>query len=384
MRRSHAAVRWSIAVAIVCLLASASLRAGQSAPAPSSDTSPVSEQYFKNIQVLKGMPVDTFFDAMGMFAASMGNDCTFCHSKEVGFRREAFADTTPRIQRARQMIGMMRALNEQYFGGRPRVTCFTCHRGQYSPVDAPSFLIQYGVPVEDPDVINFPIEAGISADQVFERYLTAIGGTAALAKITSFRATGTYAGFDTGQEEVPVEIFAKAPNQRTWIVKLPAGDSYRVFDGMNGWIAGPDSPAPLFTLATGNLDRARIEATLAFPAAIKQLYQRWRVGRTTIDDRDVVIVQGTTSGLLPVNLYFDEKSGLLVRVVRWNQTMVGPVPSEINYGDYRAVAGVQMPFTWTATQTYMQMTITLREVSVNVPIDASRFAKPREFRAANR
>jgi len=183
---------------------------------------------------------------------------------------------------------------------------------------------------------------------------------------------------------VPVQIFAKAPNQRTWIVKLPQGDSYRVFDGVNGWIAGPDSPAPLFTLVTGNLDRARIEAILAFPAAIKQLYPRWRVGRTLIDERDVIIVQGTAPGLLPVNFYFDDKSGLLVRVVRWKQTPVGPVPSEINYGDYRTVAGIQMPFTWTATQTYMQMTITLREVSVNVPVDASRFAKPREFRAANR
>jgi hypothetical protein len=83
-------------------------------------------------------------------------------------------------------------------------------------------------------------------------------------------------------------------------------------------------------------------------------------------------------------LYFDDTSHLLVRVVRWNQTLVGPVPTEINYSDYRTVAGIQMPFTWTATQTYMQMTITLREVSVNVPVDASRFAKPREFRAANR
>ncbi len=157
-----------------------------------------------------------------------------------------------------------------------------------------------------------------------------------------------------------------------------------MFDGVNGWIAGPDSPAPLFTLVTGNLDRARIEATLAFPAAIKQLYQQWRVGRTQIDERDVTIVQGTTPGLLPVNFYFDDKSHLLVRVVRWNETLVGPVPTEINYGNYRTVAGIQMPFTWTATQTYMQMTITLRQVSANVPVDASRFARPREFRAASR
>ena len=114
----------------------------------------------------------------------------------------------------------------------------------------------------------------------------------------------------------------------------------RVFDGVNGWLAGPDIPVPIITLATGNLDRARIEATLAFPAGIKQLYPQWRVGKTTIGDRDVTIVQGTKPGLLPVNLYFDDESGLLVRVVRWNETSVGPVPTEINYGDYR-VTGVR-------------------------------------------
>jgi photosynthetic reaction center cytochrome c subunit len=380
MRRSNAVASWSIAMAMTSLLTVASLRAGQG-PA---DAPPVSDQYFKNIQVLKGMPVDTFFDAMGMFAASMGNDCTFCHAKEAGFRREAFAEATPRIQRARQMIVMMQGLNKQYFGGRPRVTCFTCHRGDYQPVDAPLFSIQYGVPPDEPNTINFPTEDGISADQVFDRYLTAIGGRAALARVTSFTARGTYVGFDTGQEEVPVEIYARAPNQRTWIVKLPQGDSLRVFDGASGWLAGPDSPAPLITLVTGNLDRARIEAAVAFPAGIKQLYPQWRAGKTTIGDRDVTIVQGTKPGLLPVNLYFDDESGLLVRVVRWNETSVGPVPTEINYGDYRTVAGIQMPFTWTATQTYMQMTIKLSDVAANVPVDASRFAMPLEFRAVRR
>jgi hypothetical protein len=373
MRRSNAVVCWSIATAMISLLTVASLGAGQG-PA---DPPLVSEQYFKNIQLLKGMPVDTFFDAMGMFAASMGNDCTFCHVKEAGFRREAFAEATPRIQRARQMIVMTQALNKQNFGGRPRVTCFTCHRGDYQPVDTPSFLIQYGVPLDDPNTINFPTEEGVSADQVFDRYLTAIGGKAALAKVTSFVARGTYAGFDTGMEEMPVEIYARAPNQRTWIVKLPERDSNRVFDGVNGWLVGPDIPVPIMTLASGNLDRARIEATLAFPAGIMQLYPQWRVGKTSIGDRDVTIVQGTKPGLLPVNLYFDDESGLLVRVVRWNETTVGPVPTEIDYGDYRAVAGILMPFTWTATQTYMQMTITLGDVAANVPVDASRFARPR-------
>jgi hypothetical protein len=87
-------------------------------------------------------------------------------------------------------------------------------------------------------------------------------------------------------------------------------------------------------------------------------------------------VQGANPPLLPVNLYFDNKSGLLVRLVRWNATPVGPVPTEINYDDYRDVAGVKMPFTWTVSQTYMQMKIRLSAITPNVPIDPKVFAKP--------
>jgi hypothetical protein len=95
-----------------------------------------------------------------------------------------------------------------------------------------------------------------------------------------------------------------------------------------------------------------------------------------IDDKPVYIVQGANPPLLPVNLYFDSKSGLLVRLVRWNATPVGPVPTEINYDDYRDVAGVKMPFTWTVSQTYMQMTIKVNAISPNAAIDPRVFAKP--------
>jgi hypothetical protein len=57
-------------------------------------------------------------------------------------------------------------------------------------------------------------------------------------------------------------------------------------------------------------------------------------------------------------------------------TPVGPNPTQIDYDDYRDVAGIRMPFTWTISQTYMQMTITLDSLQPNVPVDASRFARP--------
>ncbi len=366
------AVFWATGAAMVCLLGVASVR-GQAGPA---EAPLLTDDLYTSVQILKGIPVDTFLDAMGMFASSLGTDCTYCHVKSAALNRDEFATATPRIQRARQMIVMMRTLNETYFAGEPRVTCFTCHRGSFAPVTAPSLALQYGTPDDTPNVMDFVPETRVSVDQVFDRYIAALGGAERLAGITSFVAKGTYAGYDTGFEEFPVEVFAKAPGQRTWIVNTIDGPSPRVFDGRNGWRAGPDAPAPVLPLTAGNLDIARMEAIVAFPAGLKQAFSEWEVGTTFIDDREVQLVQGTRAGQLPLNLYFDAESGLLVRMVRWNLTPVGPVPIQVNYTDYRDVAGVKTPFSWTFTQTHMEMTIQLSEVQPNVPVEAARFARP--------
>jgi hypothetical protein len=375
--------RQGFRVAVVALasvlggVSAGALGAAASAQAPAAP--PMSDQVLKNIQVLKGIPIDTFFEAMGLFASSMGGDCTYCHSKDAVFNRDAFAVATPRIQRARQMIVMMNTINKTYFAGQTRVTCFTCHRAAYTPETAPRFTLQYGTPPEEPNMINFVDDPRADAGKILDRYLDALGGAGRLSKVTSFAGKGMYAGFDTGFKEIPVEVFGKAPNQRTTIVHMDYGDNVRVFDGRNGWFAGPDAPVPIQPLTSGVLDVARLEALVAFPAGIKQAYSQWKVGGTLIDDKDVTIVQGSNpnSGLLPVNFYFDNATGLLMRVVRWNETPVGPNPTQIDYDDYRDVAGIKMPFTWTTSLTYMQSTITLENLQANVPVDASRFAMPK-------
>jgi len=361
------------AIAVACLLGAATGQARQAQNA--QDIPTMAEEVFKSVVLLKGIPVDTFLESMGMFANAMGNDCTYCHASSAPLNRSAFAEGTPRIQRARQMIVMMNTINKTYFGGEPRVTCFTCHSGNQSPRSDPNLALQYGTPLEDPNARDFPTDPTVSADQVFDRYLEALGGAERLAGLSSFVATGTYSGFDTSFAKVPVEISAKAPNQHTTLVHLSAGDSVRTYDGRNGWMAGPYTPLPLLTLSAGNLDRARLEAMLWFPAGIRNAFSEWRVGRAVLGDEEVMVVQGTDAGQPVVNLSFGE-SGLLVRLVRWTQTPVGFVPTQIDYADYRDVAGVRVPFRRTESQTYMQMTIELSDVQPNVEIDAARFARP--------
>ena len=258
----------TIAIASLCLVGAAAQGQG-SAQAPV-----MTDEVFKSVQVLKGIPVDTFFESMGMFASAMGDDCTFCHVKEAYFDRAKFAVSTPKIVRARGMVLMMNGINKSYFQGEQRVTCFTCHRGNNTPVREPDLSLQYGASPENPNVIAFPEYPLMSASTLFEKYFQAIGGRQRVAALSSFVGRGTYEGFDTGFAKIPVEVYSKAPNLRTMVVKMGGGESFRVFDGRNGWMAGPDTPVPILQLTGGNLERARLEALLAFPANIRQTFNQ--------------------------------------------------------------------------------------------------------------
>ena len=71
----------------------------------------------------------------------------------------------------------------------------------------------------------------------------------------------------------------------------------------------------------------------------------------------------------------------LKRVVRWNQTAVGPVPTQTDYEDYRDVSGIKIPFHTIITWTDGKSTIELKDVRANIPIEAAKFAKPAPARS---
>jgi hypothetical protein len=372
-----AGLLWLMATTSTITLA-AGQTTGQAAAQAAPEAPQISDQVFKSIQVLKGIPVDEFMDTMGMFSAALGYDCSSCHDPSIGSNRAAFAVTTPTMQRARTMVVMVNALNKTYFGGQPRVSCFTCHRGSQRPEAIPSLALQYSEFVDDPNAITILPDRRGSVDQVFDAFFTAIGGRDRAAQLRSFVATGTYEGFNTGGGAVPIEISATAPDRRAQVVRLKAGDSVKAFDGRSAWAAEGWRPLPLMAMTGGNLAGAKLEALLSFPAGIRAAFSEWQVGSTNIDDREVKVLQGRNTGEQPVNLYFDQ-TGLLVRVVRWNRTAVGTVPTQVDYSDYRDVAGVKMPFKSVITWTDGQNTIQLKDVRPNVAIDAARYAKPAAF-----
>jgi len=363
-----------IALAVIGLLVAVSAR-GQEKPL-------MAEDVFKNIQVLKGIPVKEVMNPMGFFSAATNLHCIDRHAPRSE-SLEGYAIDTPRKQTARRMVLMVNQINQANFGGRKMVTCYTCHRASDRPEAVPSLLDQYSVPEDDPNRVEV-IPAGpvqsvkrISADQILDKYLQAIGGAAPAARLTSFTAKGTYEGYDTLSAKVPVDIYANSPNQMSMVVHTQNGDSVTTYDGKNGWIAAADKLKRVLPLDGGDLEGAKMDAALSFPARIKQDFQ-WRTGfpSVSIDDQPVEVIQNAARGATGAKLYFDSESGLLVRQVRFVDTAVGVVPTQIDYSDYRDVAGVKVPFKRVITWTDGRSTIELSQVQPNVRIDAAQFAKP--------
>ena len=355
--------------------------AGAVAQSEPSVKQPLAETVFKNVQVLKGIPVSEFMGTMGFFSASLGLNCVYCHSAESLSDWSKFAEDVPRKRVARQMIRMVNTINRENFGGRPVITCNSCHNGTQYPKAVPSLAIQYGTPEEDPNEVEIPPQPpkGPSADELLDRFIQASGGQEHLRAVSSLTGKGKYEGYETYQEQVPFELYAKAPGQLATIVHTQNGDIHTVFDGRMGWVASPQNPVPLLSLAPGaEQDGARLDAALWFPASVKQALGQWRNGfpETNIGKTDVEIVQGTGPGGTRVKLFFDQNSALLVRQLRYSRTPVGINPIQIDYADYREVQNVKLPFRWTVTWTNGQSTYQIKEWHLNAAVDEAQFSKP--------
>jgi outer membrane lipoprotein-sorting protein len=352
----------AIALFSVCVLWA------QHAATPAADgSSKTAEQQFKNIQVLKGIPADQVVPAMQFISNSLGVECEFCHVRNA-FDKD---DKKPK-QVARKMIQMQMAIDRENFKGESEVTCFSCHRGAENPVAIPIISAE-GPKRSEPENQEAAAPALPSADEILNKYLQAVGGAAAVAKVASRREDGMVS---FGGQQFPVEVFAKAPNKRISIVHTPNGNNITAFDGQSGWLGIP-GPRPPREMSAQEKDAASFDATLHLPAELKSMFAQFRVRPgEKIDDHEVVQVIGMNPGQPPTRLFFDKESGLLVRTIRYAETPLGRNPTEIDYADYREEGGLKVPLQWTVARPNGRFTVQISKVEQNVPIADSKFEKP--------
>lgn len=358
----------------------------QQAQAPAGQVR-MAEQQYKNIKVLNGTPANQLNLAMHGIAGSLGVDCVHCHTWE-----QFDKDGKPAKEVARRMITMVREMNDKFFGGAQMVTCYTCHRGSTRPVSTriiADTLSMRGISQPPPPL---PVEEVVkepptypSPDAILAKYVQALGGEAAIRKVTSRTITAKrdYPFGAAGLTPVPatVEIYQQAPNLTVMISKAEKFTVSEGYDGQAAWAQGMNGnvnnvPEP---------DQQRAKRTSDFYESLDMAknYSRFEVtGIEKINGRDAYEMVAYPQGDTPERLYFEVKTGLLLRRLTYLPTSLGNFPYAVDYDDYRKTGGVMFPFiirqspSTPRNEASTVSTLQILQVRDNQPIDASKFTRP--------
>ena len=366
-------------LALGSVIAHVNAQSGDTAHAVSPTQSPASatgskktEEQFKNIQVLKGIPAEQLIPTMQFIAASLGVGCEYCHVHNA-FDKD---DKKPK-QTARKMMDMMFAINKDNFEGHRTVTCNSCHRGNAIPQAIPAVMSEEpkdaAMAMASPKSPDTKEKSGPTAEQLLDKYLQAAGGAAAIDKVTSRVMKGT---MDFGGKSVSIDIYSKSPKERISYAHMPDGDSITAFNGHEGWLASAGRPG-VHEMQGSELDAAAMDADLQFAMHLKPMFIEMKVEPAEkIGDHETYGVLGTREGKPPIRLYFDQQSGLLLRLVRFGDTALGLLPTQIDYADYRDTDGVKISYRWTLARPSGRFTIQLSDMKQNIPVDDAKFVKP--------
>jgi outer membrane lipoprotein-sorting protein len=311
-------------------------------------------QQFKNIQVLKDVPADQLIPAMQFITASLGVDCEYCHV-EHAFDKD---DKKPKVM-ARKMMEMMITINNENFESHRMVTCYTCHQGGENK----------------PEMMEGSVTSATgnpAAESLLDQYLAAVGGADALKKIKSRVAKGTVTAF--GDQHMPIDIYSKAPDMRVSVMHMKEGESVTAYNGKVGWLS---VPGRVHMMNVQESFGARMDSDFAFAASVKSLYAKWEtLPGEKVDGHDTWLLIGRNEGQPPLKLYLDQKSNLLVRLIRYTDSPLGYNPTQIDYHDYRPADGVKTPYRWTIARPGNRFTVQVDDLKQNVAIDDAKFVPP--------
>jgi photosynthetic reaction center cytochrome c subunit len=347
-----------------------------------TDPGPIqSPQGLKNIQVLKGLPESQFFLVMNFVATSLGVQCTFCHvqqGKDPNTGRTKWvweSDDKPEKQTARRMMQMVLSIkaNDKIDFRNNEVTCYTCHRGQRHPVGLPAMpLVRSGhEPGPDDATASTPV-ALPSVDQVFSKYLAAVGGSAVTETKTMVLKGNREASQDRNWQN---EITVAFPDKFMVNVTTPQSTLRQVINGDNGFIVNGTNVRNLATKEAVDIRRSWDE--LYGLLKVRQLPGMSLSSVQKVNERDAYLIENATDNRTE-RYYFDVQTGLLLRKTTLTKTMLMPFPDQIDFEDYRDVDGVKVPFTirYSAIDTYDSWTRKFTEIKRNAVVDDALFKAP--------
>ena len=388
----------TLSAAVILGLLAAAPAAQQAAQAPGGAAA---GQPARTIQVLTDVPTAQIIPTMRVISASLGVECEFCHESNRTLNTE-------KKDVARKMMRMTLALNNASFGAQPRVTCYTCHRGSSAPLAAPTPTGQYTaagvgvlfkgngspVPGGQDAVLSERFREYVAKEQsglpaperILAAYVEALGGEQALRRVTARKVIAT--------TEVPADVrgvgpavhaltqqYFKAPNQ--WVITSQAANGTTA-TGFDGAVAWRQDARGVVTETTGAapappLSRVKRNADFYQPLNLKQSCgQMVTRGTANVRGRDAYLLVCFPDGDLPEQLFFDTRTGLLVRKETATTTAFGDYSLQTDYDDYREIAGVKIPYLvrTIGISPADSVTTEIEKVEINPQLDAGTFIKP--------
>lgn len=219
--------------------------------------------------------------------------------------------------------------------------------------------------------------AKLTAEQVLEKHVEAIGGRKALARHGSMRLRGRVELLNTGLAGI-TEIQVKAPNlyfSSTYLAGI--GTITQGFDGTVGWSKDPLNG--LRELSGQELSLVKRLGTFNAEADWRKVWKQAELlGTLKAGERDAYAVRLTADDGSAVTNYYDTSTFLLLRSEMTVETRAATVPITTNVIAYQAIDGVKVPSETEQILPTGTLRTTFDEISFDKPVDDALFAKPKE------
>ncbi|MDP2303136.1 MAG: hypothetical protein Q8N03_12020 [Ignavibacteria bacterium] len=211
---------------------------------------------------------------------------------------------------------------------------------------------------------------GITAEDIFAKYLSAIGGKEVLLKVID-RTTLMSATFQ--DFNIDITVYQKAPNKYLQSTSFSGQETFMVYDGTKGY---QQSFMGSGDIVGDELEMLKIEASLHFLANWMEFGVKLELaGTQKINDKDAYEVKMILPSGTTITQSFDAENYLKIRETKSISSPQGTIDVTIDYSDYRDVEGVKYPFKLTQAAGGMKLDFDVTGIMVNKGIADEIFNK---------
>jgi hypothetical protein len=223
-------------------------------------------------------------------------------------------------------------------------------------------------------------QTNLTADDIIARYIKTVGGSDKIQSIKTLRRVGKFTG-DDGFEAVVVEESSR-PNRVREEFSLQGMTGINAYDGTTGWKIDPFGGKKDAESLSEEEMRSIVEDSDFDEPLIDYKAKGNKVELVGMDQ-----VEGTDVYKLKVTLksgdtryyYMDTDSFVPIKYETKRIIRGTPQESETTLGDYKQVGGWYLPFSMETRQkgSSGSQKITLDKIEFNVPIDSTRYSRPK-------